>query len=94
MRGKGNSVYRSGNYLPLMIVHPAYPHGKTCAAATARIDITLTVHAAGGRRETSQACAPNPHRSSSSTCAPASDSVGDPGIMLGSAEESQKAHPS
>jgi hypothetical protein len=30
-----------------------------------------------GRRETPQACAPNPHRSSSSTCAPASDSVGD-----------------
>src|SRR6202161_3241792 len=36
MRGKGNSAYRQQNHLPLMIVHPAYPGGKTCSAATAQ----------------------------------------------------------
>jgi arylsulfatase A-like enzyme len=48
MRGKGNSAYRQQNHLPLMIVHPAYPGGKTCAAVTSQIDITPTLLALSG----------------------------------------------
>jgi arylsulfatase A-like enzyme len=48
MRGKGNSAYRQQNHLPLMIVHPAYPGGKVCAAVTSQIDITPTLLALSG----------------------------------------------
>ncbi len=48
MRGKGNSAYRQQNHLPLMIAHPAYPGGKTCAAVTSQIDITPTLLALSG----------------------------------------------
>jgi arylsulfatase A-like enzyme len=48
MRGKGNSAYRQQNHLPLMIVHPAYPGGKTCAAVTSQIDLTPTLLALSG----------------------------------------------
>ena len=48
MRGKGNSAYRQQNHLPLMIVHPAYPGGKTCQAVTSQIDLTPTLLALTG----------------------------------------------
>ena len=48
MRGKGNSAYRQQNHLPLMIVHPAYPGGNTCAAVTSQIDLAPTLLALSG----------------------------------------------
>jgi arylsulfatase A-like enzyme len=48
MRGKGNSTYRQQNHLPLMIVHPAYPGGKTCRAVTSQIDLVPTLLALTG----------------------------------------------
>jgi len=48
MRGKGNCAYRQQNHLPLMIVHPAYPGGKTCRAVTSQIDLVPTVMALTG----------------------------------------------
>jgi len=48
MRGKGNCAYRQQNHLPLMIVHPAYPGGKTCKAVTSQIDLAPTLLALTG----------------------------------------------
>jgi arylsulfatase A-like enzyme len=48
MRGKGNCAYRQQNHLPLMIVHPAYPGGKTCQAVTSQIDLAPTLLALTG----------------------------------------------
>jgi arylsulfatase A-like enzyme len=48
MRGKGNCTYRQQNHLPLMIVHPAYPGGKTCEAVTSQIDLAPTLLALTG----------------------------------------------
>ena len=48
MRGKGNCTYRQQNHLPLMIVHPDYPGGKTCQAVTSQIDLTPTLLALTG----------------------------------------------
>jgi len=48
LRGKGNTAYRQQNHLPLMIVHPAYPGGKTCKAVTSQIDLTPTLMALTG----------------------------------------------
>jgi arylsulfatase A-like enzyme len=48
MRGKGNCAYRQQNHLPLMIVHPAYPGGKTCEAVTSQIDLVPTLLALSG----------------------------------------------
>jgi arylsulfatase A-like enzyme len=48
MRGKGNCAYREQNHLPLMIVHPAYPRGKTCQAVTSQIDLAPTLLALTG----------------------------------------------
>jgi len=48
MRGKGNCAYREQNHLPLMIVHPAYPGGKTCQAVTSQIDLAPTLLALTG----------------------------------------------
>jgi arylsulfatase A-like enzyme len=48
MRGKGNCAYRQQNHLPLMIVHPAYPGGKTCQAVTSQIDLVPTLLALTG----------------------------------------------
>ena len=48
MRGKGNCAYRQQNHLPLMIVHPAYPGGKTCEAVTSQIDLAPTLIALTG----------------------------------------------
>jgi arylsulfatase A-like enzyme len=48
MRGKGNCAYRQQNHLPLMIVHPAYPGGKTCKAVTSQIDLAPTLLALAG----------------------------------------------
>ncbi|MBU3627122.1 sulfatase-like hydrolase/transferase [Polynucleobacter sp. JS-Safj-400b-B2] len=43
MRGKGTSIYRQQNHLPLMIVHPAYPGGVECEALTSQLDIVPTI---------------------------------------------------
>jgi len=48
MRGKGNCAYRQQNHLPLMIVHPAYPGGKSCQAVTSQIDLAPTLLALTG----------------------------------------------
>jgi arylsulfatase A-like enzyme len=48
MRGKGNCAYRQQNHLPLMIVHPAYPGGKTCRTVTSEIDLAPTLLALTG----------------------------------------------
>ena len=48
MRGKGNCAYREQNHLPLMIVHPAYPGGRTCQAVTSQIDLAPTLLALTG----------------------------------------------
>lgn len=48
MRGKGNCAYRQQNHLPLMIVHPAYPGGKSCQAVTSQIDLVPTLLAFTG----------------------------------------------
>jgi len=48
MRGKGNCAYRQQNHLPLLIVHPAYPGGKTCRAVTSQIDLVPTLMALTG----------------------------------------------
>jgi arylsulfatase A-like enzyme len=52
MRGKGNCTYRQQTHLPLMIVHPAYPGGKTCQAVTSQIDLTPTLLALTGADST------------------------------------------
>jgi len=48
MRGKGTCTYRQQNHVPLMIVHPAYPGGKTCRAVTSQLDLTPTLLALTG----------------------------------------------
>jgi arylsulfatase A-like enzyme len=44
----GNCAYRQQNHLPLMIVHPAYPGGKSCKAVTSQIDLAPTLLALTG----------------------------------------------
>jgi hypothetical protein len=81
-RGNGNSAYRQQNHLPLMIVHPAYPGGKTCEAVTSQIDLTPTFSpsaartprrwrkpAATSRGAASQACWPRRTRRRPTRCA-------------------------
>jgi arylsulfatase A-like enzyme len=48
MRGKGTCTYRQQNHLPLMIVHPDFPGGRTCQAITSQIDLAPTLLALTG----------------------------------------------
>ena len=50
MRGMGNCAYRQQNHLPLIIVHPAYPGGKTCRAVTSQIDSRVILDSAGAEQ--------------------------------------------
>ena len=54
MRDKGNCTYREQNHIPLMVVHPAYPGGKTCAAITSQIDLVPTLIGLTGKDQASQ----------------------------------------
>ena len=43
MRGKGANAYKEQQHLPLMILHPAYPGGRTTKAITSQIDLAPTL---------------------------------------------------
>jgi arylsulfatase len=43
MRGKGATVYREQNNVPLIISHPAYRNGKKCKAVTSHLDLVPTI---------------------------------------------------
>lgn len=43
MRGKGANAYREQQHLPLMIVHPAYPGGRSTKAISSELDLVPTV---------------------------------------------------
>src|SRR5215468_8647535 len=43
MRGKGANAYREKQHLPLMIVHPAYPGGRSTKAISSQIDLAPTL---------------------------------------------------
>jgi len=49
MRGKGANAYREQQHLPLMIVHPAYPGGKSTKAVSSQIDLAPTLLALTGK---------------------------------------------
>ena len=53
---KGATTYKEQNHVPLIIRHPAYPGGRTCAALTSHVDLVPTLleltgldHAAAAR---------------------------------------------
>jgi len=50
MRGKGANAYREQLHLPLMIVHPAYPGGRTTNAVSSQVDLVPTILALTGKR--------------------------------------------
>jgi arylsulfatase A-like enzyme len=43
MRGKGANAYKEQQHLPLMILHPAYPGGRSTKAVSSQIDIARTL---------------------------------------------------
>lgn len=43
MRGKGANAYKEQQHLPLMIVHPAYPGGRSTKAISSQIDLAPTL---------------------------------------------------
>src|SRR6516162_252549 len=49
MRGKGANAYREQQHLPLVIVHPAYPGGKSTKAMSSQIDLAPTLLAFTGK---------------------------------------------
>ena len=49
MRGKGANAYREQNHVPLMILHPAYPGGKSAKAISSQIDLAPTLLALTGK---------------------------------------------
>ncbi len=55
MRGKGNCAYKEQNHLPLIIVHPAYPGGKTCQAITSQLDLAPSMIGLTGQDAKSRA---------------------------------------
>jgi len=49
MRGKGANAYREQQHLPLMILHPAYPGGRSTKAVSSQIDLARTLLALTGK---------------------------------------------
>jgi arylsulfatase A-like enzyme len=49
MRGKGANAYKEQQHLPLMIVHPAYPGGRSTNAISSQIDLAPTLLALTGK---------------------------------------------
>jgi arylsulfatase A-like enzyme len=49
MRGKGANAYREQQHLPLMIVHPAYPGGRSTKAVSSQVDLARTLLALTGK---------------------------------------------
>jgi arylsulfatase A-like enzyme len=49
MRGKGANAYKEQQHLPLMIVHPAYPGGRSTKAVSSQIDLARTLLALTGK---------------------------------------------
>jgi arylsulfatase A-like enzyme len=49
MRGKGANAYRQQQHLPLMILHPAYPGGRSAKAVSSQIDLARTLLALTGK---------------------------------------------
>jgi arylsulfatase A-like enzyme len=49
MRGKGANAYKEQQHLPLMIVHPAYPGGRSTKAVSSQVDLARTVLALTGK---------------------------------------------
>ena len=43
MRGKGANAYREQQHLPLMILHPAYPGGRSTHTISSELDLAPTV---------------------------------------------------
>jgi arylsulfatase A-like enzyme len=43
MRGKGANAYKEQQHLPLMIVHPAYPGGRSTNAVSSQVDLASTL---------------------------------------------------
>lgn len=43
MRGKGANAYREQQHLPLMILHPAYPGGRSTKAISSEVDLAPTI---------------------------------------------------
>lgn len=49
MRGKGSTVYKEQNHVPLIIMHPAYPGGASTQAVSSQIDLAPTLLALTGK---------------------------------------------
>jgi arylsulfatase A-like enzyme len=49
MRGKGANAYKEQQHLPLMILHPAYPGGRSTKAMSSQIDLARTLLAFTGK---------------------------------------------
>jgi arylsulfatase A-like enzyme len=45
LRGKGPFPYEQETHVPMVVVHPEYPGGRTCAAVTSHIDLLTTLAA-------------------------------------------------
>lgn len=43
LTGKGTTVYKEQNHVPLLVVHPAYPGGRSCSEITCHLDILPTI---------------------------------------------------
>jgi arylsulfatase A-like enzyme len=43
LTGKGTTTYKEQNHVPMIVVHPAYPGGRSCKELTSHLDILPTV---------------------------------------------------
>lgn len=43
LTGKGTTAYREQNHVPFLVVHPAYPGGRSCHELTSHLDILPSI---------------------------------------------------
>ena len=43
LTGKGTTTYRQQNHVPMLIVHPAFPGGRSCPETTSHLDLVPTI---------------------------------------------------
>jgi arylsulfatase A-like enzyme len=87
IRGKGPFPYEGNAHVPLIIVHPSYPGGKSCVALTSHLDLMPTLPGLAGvpeaqRREAVQGLPGHDFSGVLATAETASPQAVRPGVLF------------